>query len=146
MLRWFALLAALLAPLASATAAEGDWQRAELAPDVVVEMRLITSVDATGDLDQVPAGLHVLLPDGWKTYWRSPGDAGLPPSLDLTQSYNLAETEFLYPAPHRFSLFGLDTFGYETEVVYPLYLRPESPGEPMQLRGRADLLICSDLC
>ncbi|MEM8589239.1 MAG: protein-disulfide reductase DsbD domain-containing protein [Pseudomonadota bacterium] len=146
MLRWLALLAALLAPLASATAAEGDWQRAELAPGVEVEMRLITSVDATGDLDQVPAGLHVRLPDGWKTYWRSPGDAGLPPSLDLTQSYNLAETEFLYPAPHRFSLFGLDTFGYETEVIYPLYLRPEYPGEPMQLRGRADLLICSDLC
>lgn len=146
MLRRVALLAAMLTPAATAIAAEGDWQRAELAPGVAVEMRLITSVDAVGDLEEVPAGLHVVLPDGWKTYWRSPGDAGLPPVLDLTPSYNLSETDFHYPAPHRFSLFGLDTFGYEHEVVYPLTLRPEFPGDPMQLRGRADLLICSDLC
>lgn len=148
MLRWLAILAALLVTgtMAVATAAEGDWQRSELAPGVAVEMRLIASVDAVGDLQQVPAGLHVVLPDGWKTYWRSPGDAGLAPMLDLSRSYNLLESEFLYPAPHRFSLFGLDTFGYETEVIYPLTLRPEFPGDPMQLRGRADLLVCSDLC
>ncbi|MEM7444466.1 MAG: protein-disulfide reductase DsbD domain-containing protein [Pseudomonadota bacterium] len=146
MLRPIAVLASLLLPVATAAAAEGEWQQAELAPGVSVEMRLVSSVDAVGDLEQVPAGLHVVLPDGWKTYWRSPGDAGLPPVLDLTPSYNLIETEFHYPAPHRFSLFGLDTFGYEHEVIFPLTLTPELVGDPMQLRGRADLLICSDLC
>ncbi|MEO3432207.1 protein-disulfide reductase DsbD domain-containing protein [Inquilinus sp. CAU 1745] len=127
-------------------AAEGDWARVELMPGVVVEGRLIAAVDGAGELESVPAGLHVVLPDGWKTYWRSPGDAGLPPEVDWTGSTNLADANMAFPAPHRFTLFGLQTFGYEHEVVFPLTLTPEIAGAPLALSARADLLVCADLC
>lgn len=138
-------LAAGLATSA-AQAAEGDWARAELMPGVVVEGRLIAAVDGAGELETVPAGLQVVLLDGWKTYWRSPGDAGLPPEVDWTGSTNLADAAMDFPAPHRFTLFGLETFGYEHEVVFPLTLTPEIAGAPLALSAQADLLVCADLC
>ena len=127
-------------------AAQGDWQAYELAPDAWVEARLIAAVDAVGAAESVPAGLHIRLPGAWKTYWRSPGDAGYPPRLDLDGSINLAGHDMAWPAPHRFTLFGIDTFGYADEVVFPLTLTPEQPGEAMLMRGTLDLLVCTDVC
>lgn len=125
----------------AAQAAAGDW-----ATHDTVRARLVTSVEATGSRDTIPAGLHLRLTDGWKTYWRSPGDAGAPPTVDWTGSRNLAGVDFRWPAPHRFTLFGLETFGYQEEVVFPLSIRVERPGEPVVLRGRADILVCSTVC
>ena len=68
----------------------------------------------------LPLGLHITLPKGWKTYWRSPGDAGLPARIDWSGSSNLADAEIRWPIPERFSLFGLETFGFEREVVLPI--------------------------
>ncbi|MEQ9814153.1 MAG: protein-disulfide reductase DsbD family protein [Azospirillaceae bacterium] len=127
-------------------AATGDWVDVELGPNVFVSMRLVSAVDDVGNLETVPAGLHVVLPDGWKTYWRSPGDAGLPPSLDFAGSQNVADTELLYPVPHRFSLFGLDTYGYESEVVFPIDIAVAEPGAPLRATAETNLLVCSDIC
>ncbi len=140
----FTVIAATAA--APAQAASYAWQSAELMPGVVVQTRLVSAVTAVGSLDRVPAGLHVVLPEGWKTYWRSPGDAGLPPSIDWAGSENLREVRWQWPAPHRFTLFGIETFGYDREILFPLDLVPERPGEPIALTGRLDLLVCSDLC
>lgn len=136
---------ALAAPT-TVPAAQGDWQRDAIGPEIAVEARLIAAVDGVGLMEEVPAGLQVRLPEGWKTYWRSPGDAGLPPVLDWQGSGNVADMRFDYPAPHRFELFGLETFGYEHEVVYPLTLTPVRTGEALALRARADLLVCADIC
>lgn len=138
-------LAAALSP-AAAPAAQGAWSADAIGPDLVVEARLVAAVDAVGRMDSIPAGLHVRLPDGWKTYWRSPGDAGLPPVLDWGGSDNLADIAMRFPAPHRFELFGLETFGYEREVLFPLTATPAEIGAPVALRTVADLLICSDIC
>lgn len=129
-----------------AGAASGPWAQAEIGPNAAVDGRLVAAVDGVGDLEAVPAGLHVLLPTGWKTYWRSPGDAGLPPSVDWSASRNVAAVDVAWPAPHRFQLFGLETFGYEHEVVFPLTVTPEQTGAPVHLAGTADLLVCSDVC
>jgi len=146
--RIIAMMAGLVALLAATgtPAATGDWVDVELGPNVFVSMRLVSAVDDVGALETVPAGLHVVLPEGWKTYWRSPGDAGLPPSLDFSGSENVADTDLLYPVPHRFSLFGLDTYGYEHEVVYPIDIAVADPGQPLQARAEANLLVCSDIC
>lgn len=137
-------VAAFLAAAAwsgAAQAATGDWAKHD-----TVQVRLVTSVEATGGRETIAAGLHLRLTDGWKTYWRSPGDAGAPPTVDWTGSRNLAGVDFRWPAPHRFTLFGLETFGYQEEVVFPLSVRVERPGEPVALRGRADILVCSTVC
>ena len=109
-------------------------------------VRLVSAVEATGTLQQIPLGLHVTLPEGWKTYWRSPGDAGLPARIDWSGSANLAAAEIRWPIPERFSLFGLETFGYEREVVLPILAQPKTVGEAMTLVASVDYLVCKDIC
>ncbi|MCB9959533.1 MAG: thioredoxin family protein [Rhodospirillaceae bacterium] len=142
----FAALAVLCAAALPAAAATGAWGRVEVAPDAVVEVRLIASVDAVGDLAAIPAGLQVRLPEHWKTYWRAPGDAGYPPDLDLAASVNLAGQTLQFPAPHRFTVLDIDTIGYEGEVVFPLTLEPETVGNSLLARGEVNLLVCSEIC
>jgi len=132
---------AVLAGPGTAQAAATPWQQAKGA-----SARLVTAVDGTGTLAAIPAGLHIRLDPHWKTYWRSPGDAGLPPALDWTGSDNLGTPTLAYPAPHRFQLFGLETYGYETEVVFPLTLPVAQPGQPQHLALAATVLVCADIC
>jgi len=137
----FVLLAALIAANLPAQGAAGPWQQTE-----TVEGRLIAAVEGTGSLDRVPLGLHLKMKPGWKTYWRSPGDAGLPPQLSWEGSGNLAGTDFRWPAPHRFTLFGIETFGYDGEVVFPITAHAAQPGQPLDLKASVDLLVCSEIC
>lgn len=109
-------------------------------------VRLVTAVAATGTLEKIPAGIEIELQPGWKTYWRSPGDAGYPLAVEWQGSENLAEAELHWPVPHRFTLFGLDTFGYADRVLFPVTLVPETPGDPMRLVAQARYLICEEIC
>ncbi|MEX0808333.1 MAG: protein-disulfide reductase DsbD domain-containing protein [Dongiaceae bacterium] len=138
------LLAALLAVLAGgdgARAASSDWFET---PEGAV--RLVTAVDATGTLESIPAGIEFRLEPGWKTYWRSPGDAGYPVSVDWEGSQNLGTATLAWPAPHRFTLFGLDTFGYGDAVLLPVAVTPATPGEPLALRADVSYLLCEEIC
>lgn len=107
---------------------------------------LVSAVEATGMLERIPLGLRITLPEGWKTYWRSPGDAGLPARIDWSGSTNLADAEIRWPIPERFSLFGLETFGYEHEVVLPITARPSKPGDALRLDASVDYLVCKEIC
>ncbi|MDY0883964.1 protein-disulfide reductase DsbD family protein [Dongia soli] len=110
------------------------------------EVSLISAVTGTGDLKTIPLGLHFTLKPGWKTYWRSPGDAGYPVTIDYQGSRNLAGADIAWPAPHRFQLFGLQTFGYSKEVVFPISARPQEPGQPMTIRAQIRYLVCETVC
>ena len=139
-----AMLAAFLLiipPLDAATAAVGPLSSGETSGT-----RLVAAVDAAGERTTIPAGLHIRLADGWKTYWRSPGEAGFAPGMDWSGSTNVASVEVRWPAPRRFTTFGIESLGYSGEVVLPLTVTVERPGEPVSLRGRVDLLICRDIC
>ena len=92
------------------------------------------------------AGLMVRIEPGWKMYWRSPGEAGVPPYFDWSGSENLQDAQVRWPLPMRFSLYDLQTYGYHDEVVLPVYVRPRRPGAPVVLKLKADLAICSDIC
>lgn len=112
-----------------------------------VQGRLITAENGIGpDATSISAGLHLTLGEDWKTYWRSPGEVGLPPEIDWTGSENIAEAEFLWPAPQRFTAFGIENFGYHDEVVFPIRLTLRDPGVPVALRARVTLLTCSTVC
>ncbi len=115
--------------------------------DPSVDARLITVENGIGpDAMSISAGLHLQLGKDWKTYWRSPGEVGIPPSIDWTGSKNVTEAEFLWPAPTRFTAFGIENFGYNREVVFPLRITLEEPGKPVELRARVNLLVCSTVC
>ena len=89
------------------------------------------------------AGVEVQMPEGWKTYWRTPGDAGgVPPSFDWSQSENLAEATVLYPAPKRFSDKAGDTVGYKGTVVFPVRLAAKDPAKPIDLHLLLEYGVC----
>ena len=92
------------------------------------------------------AGVEVRMDEGWKTYWRNPGDSGVPPSFDWSGSTNLKKAEILYPAPHRFSEAGGTAIGYSGDVVFPVKVTPEREGEPVQLKLAMEYGICKTLC
>ncbi|MDF0603403.1 protein-disulfide reductase DsbD family protein [Psychromarinibacter sp. C21-152] len=112
-----------------------------------VTARLISAQDGVPDKGRtLSAALDLQLGDGWKTYWRSPGEVGIPPTLDWAGSENVADAEFLWPAPERFSAFGIENFGYHDEVVFPLRIELARPGEAARLQAKVSLLVCSDIC
>jgi suppressor for copper-sensitivity B len=124
-----------------AMAAAGEWQKLEF-----VEARLLSAVDGTGQLAHIPAGVELRLKDGWKTYWRSPGDAGLPPVLDWTGSTNFKFATLSYPRPHRFTLFNSQTFGYKDQVVFPVGVVAAEAGKGIGLKAKVDVLVCEKIC
>ena len=109
--------------------------------------RLISAVEATGSSTEVDVGLELRLTPGWHTYWRSPGDAGIPPAIDWKGSENFAGAEIAWPAPKRLpSVGGLETVGYEGGVVLPVAVRLAQPGAPLHLHAEVDYASCKDIC
>ncbi|WP_235008497.1 protein-disulfide reductase DsbD domain-containing protein [Candidatus Halocynthiibacter alkanivorans] len=92
------------------------------------------------------AALRVRLAPGWKTYWRSPGQAGIPPGFDWSGSQNLASATPRWPAPKAFENFGLRSLGYKNELLLPLELRPRDPGAPIRLDVTVVMGVCYDIC
>ncbi|MBN8907920.1 MAG: protein-disulfide reductase, partial [Rhodospirillales bacterium] len=132
----------LAAPVWSARAATSTW-----VSDQHGAARLISAVEATGSSAQVDVGLQLRLTPGWHTYWRSPGDAGISPSIDWKGSDNFASAEVAWPAPKRLpSIGGLETVGYEDGVVLPFAVRLAQPGAPLHLHAEVDYASCKDIC
>lgn len=110
------------------------------------KVRLVSgTVDASGRPALV-AGVELRMDPGWKTYWRNPGDSGVPPSFDWSGSKNLKDAEVLYPTPHRFADAGGTAIGYDGEVIFPVRLTPEREGEPVELKLAFAYGLCKDLC
>jgi len=131
----------LAALVGDAMAAASPWDRTD-----VSEARLVAAQDAVGD-GTVILGLQIRLAPGWKTYWRSPGEAGFPPRFDWSGSTNLAAAEVAWPAPQRFLEIGdLVTHGYQDEVVFPIAARADDPSQPLVLRVLVDYAACEEIC
>jgi DsbC/DsbD-like thiol-disulfide interchange protein len=92
------------------------------------------------------AGVQLCMDPGWKTYWRNPGDSGVPPDFDWTGSKNLKSAEVLYPAPGRFDDAGGVMVGYGGDVLFPVKLTPEREGAPIELKLAFSYGLCKDLC
>ena len=110
------------------------------------EARLISAVTASGDLKRLPLGLEFRLAPGWKIYWRTTGEAGLPPSVDLLVDGDPVESHIKWPVPKRFNAFGFDNYGYEDTVILPLHVLGFNSGTTLQLSGQIDALVCADIC
>jgi suppressor for copper-sensitivity B len=109
--------------------------------------RLVSAQDGVPEgAKTISAALHLKLGKGWKVYWRSPGEVGIPPSIDWTGAENVANISFNWPAPHRFTAFGIENFGYEGEVAFPLQVELAEPGKAATLAGVVSLLVCSEVC
>jgi len=140
----FIAFAALLASPASfsqpAMAASSPW-----AAGTGVKVRLVTTggPDAEG---RVKGALAIDLAPGWKTYWRDPGDAGVPPQIDFSGSRNVASVSIAYPPPRRFSDEGGIWAGYKKPVRFGLVLKAADPSKPMELDAKIFIGVCQSIC
>lgn len=106
-------------------------------------IRLISGGKTDG---QWLAGIQIALDSGFKTYWRNPGDSGLPPRFDWTGSENVAAIEIKWPAPARQEDAGGVAYVYHDTVVLPLLIRPTDPAQPVNLKLSIDYGVCKDIC
>lgn len=108
-------------------------------------VRLVTAgvADANGALQ---GALEIDLKPGWKTYWRDPGDAGVPPQIDVSKSLNVASAELRFPPPERFDDGYSKWAGYKHPVMFPVTFSLKSPGEPATIEADVFLGICETIC
>lgn len=110
------------------------------------QLRLVSAVSGTGDLSELRLGLQFRMDPGWKIYWRTAGTTGYPPEIDWSQSTGIGDVEFLWPAPTRFKIFGIEAIGYKDEVVFPLNIQVARVGGPVSLRAQVNYLTCKEIC
>ena len=99
----------------------------------------------TGDGGRV-AGLRIKMDKGWKTYWRAPGETGVPPVFDWTGSENVKFIEVDWPRPEVFTSFGAQTIGYRSDVTLPVRIVAEDAAAPVALRLNISYGVCSNIC
>jgi DsbC/DsbD-like thiol-disulfide interchange protein len=113
--------------------------------DIRSAVRIVAGTNKNGD-SQLRAGIEIKMQPGWKTYWRYPGDSGVPPHFDFSNSENLKTATVLYPAPHLFTDETGQSLGYKERVVFPVVVSPQQPGKPVRLRLKIDYAVCEKLC
>lgn len=96
---------------------------------------------------QLIAFVEIAMPEGWKTYWRNPGDAGgLPPSFDFKSSDNVSSTRVLFPAPKRLVDHAGETIGYKGTARFPVEVAPTASDKPVDLRLKVNFGVCREIC
>ncbi len=134
-----AFLAAFLIGSATAQGETGAWAQVEHA-----RLRLLSAgpnPDGT-----MAAAIEIELDDGWKTYWRSPGDAGLAPLFDFAGSTNVLSAEVRFPPPERWNDGFTISNVYEHRVVLPVAIRLANPASPTRLEISAQIGVCETIC
>src|SRR3954454_1879681 len=92
-------------------------------------------------------GIAFQLQPGWHTYWRNPGDSGVPPRFDFSKSDNLENVTVLWPAPMKFDDgAGGTALGYKQQVVLPLRIVAQNADKPVTLRAHVSYAVCDKLC
>ena len=92
-------------------------------------------------------GIAIQLQPGWKTYWRTPGDSGVPPRFDFSKSDNVEAVTVLWPAPMKFDDgAGGTALGYKQQVVLPLRIVAKNADKPVTLRADINYAVCDKLC
>lgn len=92
------------------------------------------------------AAVSLALDPGWKTYWRAPGDAGIPPRIVWSDAGNVQAVRAHWPVPIVFWQNGMRSVGYEREVVVPLEILTKRAGEDIVLDARLEIGVCEDIC
>lgn len=134
----FAALAGL-APLPANAQDVSPWIK-----DTYSSVRLIAGSRSGGVL---LGGIGIQLQPGWKTYWRTPGDSGVPPRIDFSKSENIESVKILWPVPMKFpDGAGGISYGYKNQVTFPLRIIAKSPDKPVTLRANIHYAVCEKLC
>jgi DsbC/DsbD-like thiol-disulfide interchange protein len=110
-----------------------------------VRVRLLMLDWPPGD-PVIRGGIGIRLQPDYKTYWRNPGDSGVPPVADVSGSEGIAGFELLFPFPTRFDDgAGGHSWGYKRDIILPFTARREGDG-PIRLVMKLDFAVCGTMC
>lgn len=99
-----------------------------------------------GGKTPISGALEVTLTEGWHTYWRIPGDSGLPPVFSWSESKNIKDVAISWPVPKRKKEYAFYTFGYDGNMTLPLAITLDDETKETQLSVKAQIMICKDIC
>jgi DsbC/DsbD-like thiol-disulfide interchange protein len=139
-IRYFLLCGVLLAASPVFAADSSQW-----AIDIRAATRLISASPAKG-AKPLRAGVEFRMDPGWHTYWRYPGDSGVPPRFDFDASDNVREAKVLYPAPQAIVDESGTSIGYPEHVIFPVEVTPRDPNKPVNLKVTVNYAVCQKLC
>ena len=128
----------------SASAATTGWLVNDNHPPVKVRFMLTGELDAA--TQTVPAILDVQLDDDWKMYWRTPGEGGIAPKIDWSESTNLGDVDWQWPTPKQYTIMGYKTQGYQGEGLFPIHIKVDDINANTALRGKFTLSSCTTVC
>src|SRR3954471_1346346 len=139
--------AGFAAAVLAAFAAQGQGQAQDASPwlsDAHSAVRLLAGSRSGAVL---LGGIAFQLQPGWHTYWRNPGDSGVPPRFDFAKSENIEAVTVLWPAPTKFADgAGGISLGYQKQVVLPLRIVSKNADKPVTLRADINYAVCEKLC
>ncbi|WP_203295112.1 protein-disulfide reductase DsbD family protein [Maricaulis parjimensis] len=139
-------LSCLMALAAAAPAfAQPGWAQGE----PIIEAQIVSDVSQAQPGTEFHIGIHQLMPEGWHTYWRNPGDNGLPIEIDWTLPDGVEIGEIAWPAPIDLPLTAdIMDYGYKDEVTLPMPVRLSDgfEGDSLTLVADATWLVCEDIC
>ena len=118
-----------------------DWAISEKS-----KVRLISSMTASNNNNQLILALEYELEEEWKTYWKSPGGGGFPQKIIWNNSSNVKDIKILWPEPIEFEILGLKSIGYKDKVIFPLIVDIEDSQKETNLNLNINYLVCRDVC
>lgn len=113
-------------------------------PEKVIQLSVLQGYRTSSGTHM--AALQIQMQPGWKTYWRAPGDGGIPPQFDWAGSKNIKSVQFHWPRPKVDYVNGMRSIGYVNKVVIPIEFSPRRKNAPLTLNGQVDLGVCKDVC
>ena len=122
-------------------AAIGQWGGEEQG-----QVRILTSGGLQEKNEYYLLGIEMALEPGWKTYWRHPGEAGIPTEIDFSASSNLSNSEVLYPIPTTYFDGFSNSIVYIDHVIFPIKVKPKNPNLPIILQANLTYGLCEKVC
>ncbi|MEF1337752.1 protein-disulfide reductase DsbD family protein, partial [Vibrio rotiferianus] len=111
-----------------------------------VQTRFVLTGQQDPNTNTITGYLDVKLTGDWKTYWRSPGEGGVAPSIDWEKSQNLTKVDWQWPYPQKYELLGIETLGYKGDTVFPMTLHVEDMNKPVTIDATLTLSSCTTIC
>ena len=115
--------------------------------DEMVEINLLTQLEGINENGIFYLGIEFILEKDWKIYWKSPGDSGMPPVLDLSLSTNIQKYEIKWPVPERIKESNkIITNVYLNKIILPLFIVVDDINNPIELKGNLSFQVCKTIC
>lgn len=143
---WLGVAAGVAVALAGVAGANADEINSDWAESFKARTRISAARMQELGATQMLAFIKIEMPKGWKTYWKQPGESGLPPTFDWSGSVNVSEANVLFPVPQRIADKGGEVIGYTDEVIFPVEVTVADAAKAAELEVAVQFGMCKDIC